>query len=92
MNYLYSILFTVILSISVISTSFGQAKHYQPLRGDIGMIIARPFGVVGGTGMGGFTEVKFNATDRLSAGFRFEGVILFGGSMIQIVPPVFPSE
>jgi len=57
-----------------------QAQNYQPIRLDVGIAGAYTPSY-GRAGFGAVLEAKFNATDKIAAGLRFDGVVSFGGSI-----------
>lgn len=57
-----------------------QARSYQPIRVDVGIAGAYTPSY-GRSGFGAVVEPKFNVTDNISAGLRFDGVVTFGGTL-----------
>src|SRR5262245_36639814 len=68
-----------ILVLAQASVAAAQAKNYQIWRIDSGLVGAYA-PATGAGGFGAVVEPKINVLDFLSAGLRFEGVVLLGGS------------
>ncbi len=69
------------LALLVASSALAQAESYQPVRVDVTVSGAYQGGDVPAYGFGAAIEPKFNLTDRISIGARFEGAGLFPKSI-----------
>lgn len=69
------ILFTILVII-LSSQAFSQSKLYKPGEVDLGLIVAFPTNEDLNIGFGGYLEPRYNLSDRISAGVRFEAVAI----------------
>lgn len=65
------------------SVARAQAENFQPIRVEATLVVARGSGDVGAWGAGLAIEPKYNLTDQLSIGLRFEG----SGMVSQSIAP-----
>jgi hypothetical protein len=72
----------VLVVVGVVASTLGreplaraQATRYQPVRVDLGVFAPYGHGI-DAYGFGATIEPKFNATDHLTVGLRFEGAVL----------------
>jgi hypothetical protein len=74
------VLLAVVCAFAGVREARAQAPNYQAIRVDVGIAGAYTPSY-GRAGFGGVLEAKFNITDNIAAGLRFDGVVSFGGSI-----------
>lgn len=74
------VLVALVCAFAGVREARAQAPNYQPIRVDVGIAGAYTPSY-GRSGFGAVIEPKFNITDNISAGLRFDGVVTFGGTI-----------